>query len=108
MKKKRTDRLYRDKTDPLRVLENGFGHPALGQAVVVNSREQVPAILREIAQLERHTIAIETDAYRSMCLICRSANRFLAPRRRRMQALVMGLKAFKGAAHPKRRRQSGS
>ncbi len=112
MKKKRTTRLSRTRADALRTLGNGFGHPRLGQTVEINNQEQVPHILREIAQLERHAIAIEADVYHSMFLVCRSANRFLAPRRTRMRALVTGLLAFKAGwrearhkddAHPKRR-----
>jgi hypothetical protein len=81
MKKKRTGQTHLD-------------HPPPGQAVIIHNREQLEQILREIAQLRRHGMAIETDIYRSMSHICRSANRFLAPRRLRMQGLLAGLMAF--------------
>lgn len=72
-----------------------LGPPLFSQKVEINNREELQAILREIAQLKRHAIAIEADAYQSMFLICRATNRFLAPRLYRMQALVTGLVAFK-------------
>ena len=91
MKEKRTE-----KTDLL-----ALGPPLFSQKVEINNREQFQAILREIAQLKRHAIAIEADAYQSMFLICRATNRFLAPRRSRMQALVTGLVAFKATLEQK-------
>ncbi|MEO5364033.1 MAG: hypothetical protein H7838_10490 [Magnetococcus sp. DMHC-8] len=84
MKKKRTT-----KTDL-----PGLEQAGPGQRVEVHNREQARHVLLEIAQLKRHTQAIETDAYQSMFLICRSASRFLAPRQARMRALVTGLLAF--------------
>ncbi|MBF0402284.1 MAG: hypothetical protein HQL90_16155 [Magnetococcales bacterium] len=85
MKEKRTR-----KTDPITL-----GPPLFRQEVAINDRAQLQERLREVAQLRRHTIAIEADAYQSMFLICRAANRFLAPRRRRMRLLVKGLLAFR-------------
>lgn len=70
-------------------------HPLFGQTVAIHSREQVRHTLQEIAQLRRHTAAIEADAYQSLWHICRTVNRFLAPRRLRMEALVAGLMACK-------------
>ncbi|MEO5351349.1 MAG: hypothetical protein H7836_17155 [Magnetococcus sp. YQC-3] len=96
MKKKRTGQTELD-------------HPPAGQTVTIHNREQLEQILREIAQLRRHGMAIETDIYRSMSHICRSANRFLAPRRLRMQRLVADLMAFasrrKNGARPKGERE---
>lgn len=85
MKEKRTSQ-----TDLL-----SLGPPRFSQKVEIHNREEFQAVLREIAQLKRHAIAIEADAYQSMFLICRTTNRFLAPRQNRMQALVTGLVAFK-------------
>ncbi len=103
MKKKRTDKgflsaphtplsrgTHNHRPDPF-----SLGLPALGEKVEVNNREQFQHIVREIALLKRHTTAIEADVYQSMFLICRSANRFLAPRRARIEALVAGLMAVK-------------
>ncbi|MEO5340638.1 MAG: hypothetical protein H7837_08995 [Magnetococcus sp. MYC-9] len=84
MKKKRTEAvasLLRD-------------HPVLGQRVEVNDWEQARRVIQEVAQLRRHAMAIETDVYQSMRHICLAANRFLAPRRARMQVLLAGLQRF--------------
>lgn len=98
MKKKRTGKTVLPSSD----------HPLFGQTVAIHSREQVRHTLREIAQLRRHTAAIEADAYQSLWHICRTANRFLAPRRLRMEALVAGLVAFKTELWRAARRRGGT
>lgn len=58
--------------------------------------------MRELAQLRRQLIAIETDVYKSMNTISASANRFLASRLERIQALQGNLVMLDEIiAHPK-------
>ncbi|MBF0162591.1 MAG: hypothetical protein HQL88_09915 [Magnetococcales bacterium] len=87
MKKKRTaHHKHRHSDDPL-----------ADQPVAVHNMIQVEQSLLELDWLKHQTFAMEADVYKSMSQVCTAANRFLAPRRARVQALLAGLLAFEEA-----------